>query len=65
VHFEVQATELGELTKDFMSEAVRLNGGIAPPAIHADRDLDDVEAGVGAAIGPGNPQIAFPAEGQQ
>ena len=37
VHFEVHATELGELAKDFMTEAVRLNGGIAPLAIHADR----------------------------
>jgi putative transposase len=37
VHFEVRATELGELAKDFMSEAVRVNGGIAPLAIHADR----------------------------
>jgi hypothetical protein len=26
VHFEVHATELGELAKDFMTEAVRLNG---------------------------------------
>ena len=37
VHFEVHATELGELAKDFMREAVRLNGGTAPHAIHADR----------------------------
>ncbi len=37
VHFEVHATELGELAKDFMTEAVRLNGGTAPLAIHADR----------------------------
>src|SRR5260370_18461548 len=37
VHFEVHATELGELAKDFITEAVRLNGGIAPLAIHADR----------------------------
>ena len=29
VHFEVHATELGELAKDFITEAVRLNGGIA------------------------------------
>jgi hypothetical protein len=34
VHFEVHATELGELAKDFITEAVRLNGGIAPHAIH-------------------------------
>jgi hypothetical protein len=33
VHFEVHATELGELAKDFMTEAVRLNSGIAPHAI--------------------------------
>ena len=37
VHFEVHATELGELAKDFITEAVRLNGGVAPHAIHADR----------------------------
>jgi putative transposase len=37
VHFEVHATELGELAKDFMTGAVRLNGGTAPHAIHADR----------------------------
>ncbi len=37
VHFEVHATELGELAKDFITEAVRLNGGTAPHAIHADR----------------------------
>ena len=37
VHFEVHATELGELAKDFITEAVRLNGGVAPLAIHADR----------------------------
>jgi transposase InsO family protein len=36
-HFEVHATQLGELAKDFMTEAVRLNGGITPHAIHADR----------------------------
>ncbi len=34
VHFEVHATELA---KDFITEAVRLNGGTAPHAIHADR----------------------------
>ena len=34
VHFEVHATELGELAKDFITEAVRLNGGITPHAIH-------------------------------
>jgi putative transposase len=37
VHSEVHATELGELAKDFITEAVRLNRGIAPHAIHADR----------------------------
>jgi putative transposase len=37
VHSGVHATELGELAKDFMTEAVRLNGGTAPLAIHADR----------------------------
>ena len=37
VHFEVHATEPGELAKDFMTEAVRLNNGTTPHAIHADR----------------------------
>ncbi len=37
VHFEVHATELGELAKGFITEAVRLNGGITPHAIHAGR----------------------------
>jgi putative transposase len=34
VHFEVHATELGELAKDFMTGAIRLNGGTprSPPA---------------------------------
>ena len=51
VHSEVHATELGELAKDFMTEAVRLNGGTAP-AVHprGPGDLDDVQAGVGAAV---------------
>ena len=66
VHFEVHATELGELAKDFMTEAVRLNGGTAPLAIHADRGTSMTSRdSVGAAVGPGDPQITFPAEGQQ
>ena len=56
VHFEVHATELGELAKDFMTEAVRLNGGTAPHGhSRGPGDLDDVQAGVGAAVGPGDP----------
>jgi transposase InsO family protein len=62
VHFEVHATELGELAKDFMTEAVRLNSGIAPLAIHADRGtamtsktvsalLSDLAAGTLAGAG--------------
>ena len=49
-----------------MTEAVRLNGGIAPLAIHAaPGDLDDVQDGISAAVGPGDlSQIAFPAEDQ-
>ena len=56
VHFEVHATELGELAKDFITEAVRLNGGFAPHAIHADRGTSMTsKTGVGAAVGPGDP----------
>ena len=50
VHFEVHATELGELAKDFMSEAVRLNGGIAPLAIHADRGTSMTSKTVSALL---------------
>jgi hypothetical protein len=32
VHFEVHATELGELAKDFMTEAVRLNLKLRAPS---------------------------------
>ena len=50
VHFEVHATELGELAKDFMTEAVRLNGGIAPHAIHADRGTSMTSKPVSALL---------------
>ena len=50
VHFEVHATELGELAKDFMAEAVRLNGGVAPHAIHADRGTSMTSKPVSALL---------------
>ena len=50
VHFEVHAAELGELAKDFMTEAVRLNGGIAPLAIHADRGTSMTSKTVSALL---------------
>ena len=50
VHFEVHATELGELAKDFMTEAVRLNGGTAPQAIHADRGTSVTSKPVSALL---------------
>jgi transposase InsO family protein len=50
VHFEVHATELGELAKDFITEAVRLNGGIAPHAIHADRGTSMTSKTVSALL---------------
>jgi putative transposase len=50
VHFEVHATELGELAKDFMIEAVRLNNGIAPLAIHADRGTSMTSKPVSALL---------------
>jgi putative transposase len=56
VHFEVHATELGELAKDFMTEAVRLNSGIAPHVIHADRGTSMTSKPVSALLS---------AEGQQ
>ncbi|TMR87901.1 IS3 family transposase [Nonomuraea basaltis] len=37
VHWEVHARESGELAKEFIENAIRANGGIAPHAIHADR----------------------------
>ena len=50
VHSEVHATELGELAKDFMTEAVRLNGGTAPMAIHADRGTSMTSKPVSALL---------------
>ena len=50
VHFEVHATELGELAKDFMTEAVRLNSGVAPLAIHADRGTSMTSKPVSALL---------------
>jgi putative transposase len=50
VHFEVHATELGELAKDFMTEAIRLNGGVAPLAIHADRGTSMTSKPVSALL---------------
>ncbi len=50
VHFEVHATELGELAKDFITEAVRLNGGITPLAIHADRGTSMTSKTVSALL---------------
>ena len=50
MHFEVHATELGELAKDFMTEAVRLNSGIAPLAIHADRGTSMTSKPVSALL---------------
>ena len=37
VHHEVLRHGAGELAKDFMTEAIRPNGGIAPHSIHADQ----------------------------
>jgi len=50
VHSEVHATELGELAKDFITEAVRLNGGTAPHAIHADRGTSMTSKPVSALL---------------
>ena len=50
VHSEVHATELGELAKDFITEAVRLNGGTAPLAIHADRGTSMTSKPVSALL---------------
>jgi len=50
VHSEVHATELGELAKDFITEAVRLNGGITPHAIHADRGTSMTSKTVSALL---------------
>lgn len=50
VHSEVHATELGELAEDFMTEAVRLNGGTAPHTIHADRGTSMTSKPVSALL---------------
>jgi putative transposase len=50
VHFEVHATELGELAKGFITEAIRLNGGVAPLAIHADRGTSMTSKPVSALL---------------
>ena len=55
VHFEVHATELGELAKDFITEAVRLNGGEHRIPSTPTGHLDDIKNSVGAAVGPGHP----------
>ena len=47
---QVHATELGELAKDFMTEAVRLDSGIAPHAIHADRGTSMTSKPVSALL---------------
>jgi len=36
MHWEVHATENGELAKDFLNNAVALNGGVRPRTIHSD-----------------------------
>ncbi|MGH9611270.1 MAG: DDE-type integrase/transposase/recombinase, partial [Bryobacteraceae bacterium] len=36
VHWEIHATELGELAEGFMEESFRVNGGIIPAVIHSD-----------------------------
>jgi putative transposase len=50
VHFEVHATELGQLAKDFITEAILLNGGIAPHAIHDDRGTSMTSKPVSALL---------------
>ena len=50
VHFEVHAAELGELAKDFITEAVRLNSGVTPHAIHADRGTSMTSKPVSALL---------------
>ena len=36
MHWEVHATENGDLAKDFLNNAVILNGGVSPRTIHSD-----------------------------
>jgi transposase InsO family protein len=36
MHWEVHATENGELAKDFLNNAVELNGGLSPRTVHSD-----------------------------
>jgi putative transposase len=37
VHWEIHDTETGELAEQFIENAIRVNGGIAPLNLHADR----------------------------
>lgn len=47
VHWEVHATETGELAAGFIKHAIRANGGIAPDTIHADRGTSMTSLTVG------------------
>jgi putative transposase len=37
VHFELHVQESGDLAKEFIENAIRANGGIAPHTVHSDR----------------------------
>jgi putative transposase len=50
VHWEIHATELGELAEEFMKEAFRVNGGIIPAVIHSDRGTSMTSKPVAALL---------------
>lgn len=50
VHWEIHATELGELAEGFMEESFRVNGGIIPAVIHSDRGTSMTSKPVAALL---------------
>jgi transposase InsO family protein len=50
LHWEIHATELGELAEGFIEESFRVNGGIIPAVIHSDRGTSMTSKPVAALL---------------
>jgi len=50
VYWEVHTTELGDLAKHFIEEAIRVNSGVIPHTIHADRGTSMTSKPVSALL---------------
>ena len=50
IHWEVHATENGELASDFLDNAVAANGGLAPDTIHSDNGTSMTSKSVAALL---------------